>query len=189
MSGTLSRWAVCVLLACLCQPVSGQESAESDRCGPDEIDMGDYCARRPPEAAQLKPGARRATPFRVKSMMPGHVGEKPNPRLKPIPNSAAELPLPAGKRFGVQLGVFSSRETAEQIAHDAEKQVGGVFTLARIPREERILWAAIYGPFPDENSAGDAMRRLREKTRHKEAFVKPLDNLDLLDLNDANTEK
>ena len=64
-----------------------------------------------------------------------------------------------------------------------------MFTLARIPRDERILWAAIYGPFPDENSAGDAMRRLREKTRHKEAFVKPLDNLDLLDLSDANTEK
>ena len=160
-----------------------------ERCEPDEIDMGDYCAKRPPEAAVLRPGAKRATPFRAKSMMPGIVGEpiQPAPAAS-VPEPADQLPLP-GSGFGVQLGAFSTRAKASEVARNAAAAVDGPFALAPIQRNERILWACIHGPFPDKAAAIEAQRRLRQNTRFTDAFVKPLDELELLDLEHATTEK
>lgn len=179
------------LIACLTSNLPAQE-AEELACEPDEIDMGDYCAERPPEAARLKPGARRATPFRVKGMMPGRVGESPGlPRGQPRrPDTADEMApdLETGG-FGVQLGVFSTRDKAEQVARQAAVVVGGPFALARIERDAGILWACIHGPFPDQPTAVEAQRRLRRETPFGDAFVKPLDETEPLDLEHASTEK
>ena len=151
--------------------------------------MGDYCARRPAEAAQLKPGARRATPFRVESMMPGRAGERPVNNLIPGLGREPKEPTLAKSGFGVQFGAFSSRKTAVRVAREAASQVGGPFSLARIPRDQRILWACIHGPFPDETSATEALHNLHDNTGHREAFIKPLEDMELLDLDYASTEE
>lgn len=181
-----------LLLPLLCGLATGSSAQEPEiTCEPDEIDMGDYCAKRPPEAAVLRPGAKRATPFRVKSMMPGLVGEPAGPTLPGTvsePEPVADVPV-AGSGFGVQLGVFSTRARASEVAREAAAAVGGPFALAPMPRDERILWACIHGPFSDKSAAIEAQRRLRQNTRFREAFVKPLDELELLDPEHATTEK
>jgi cell division septation protein DedD len=187
------------LLCSISVAVAAQEASEEHSCRPDEIDMGDYCAQKQPEAAQLKPGATRATPFRIKSMMPGHpepLPRRPSPQATPAMNTPAmntpAKTTPAADEtpgFGVQLGVFSSRENAARVARTAQAAVGGDYVLARLPGHERILWACIQGPFPDEVAANLARRLLQEETTYQDAFVKPLDELELLELNDASTEK
>jgi cell division septation protein DedD len=183
--------ALLPLLCALAIDLAAQEAQNS--CAPDEIDMGDYCVERAPEARQLGPGAKRATPFRARSMMPGRVGESPSlaspealPEARPEPEPKS--PILAGG-FGVQLGLFSTQETALQVQRDAAAAVGGPFALAPIELNGRILWACIYGPFPDKPAALDAQRRLRQKTPFKDAFVKPLDELELLDPEHATAEK
>ncbi len=168
-------------------PASAQDADVELQCRPDEVDMGDFCARRSPEARQLKPGAKRATPYRVNSLMPGHAGES-------LAESGAEpdagtKDVTQGHGWGVQLGAFSSKETADAVARAAAQIIGGPFHLAPLERGERILWACIHGPFPDEESASAARKRLLSDTNHAEAFVKPLDNLKLIELDHASTQK
>lgn len=166
-----------------------QETQPERKCGPDEIDVGDYCARAAQDAARLEPGARRATPIRIRSMMPGHADDvrESTPVQEAAVADSARAPGSGG--LGVQLGVFSSREKAVAVGQEARSAVGGAFVLARISHQQRILWACIQGPYSDEASALRARQRLHTETRFKEAFIKPLDDLELLDLNHARIEK
>jgi cell division septation protein DedD len=187
-AAVLRKGALLLPLLCgLSIDTAAQEGREA--CEPDEIDMGDYCAKRPPEAAVLRPGAKRATPFRAKSMMPGIVGEPTQPGPEESAPEPAGQPAVPGSGFGVQLGAFSTRAKASEVARSAAAAVDGPFALAPIQRNERILWACIHGPFPDKAAAIEAQRRLRQNTRFTDAFVKALDELELLDLEHATTEK
>jgi cell division septation protein DedD len=190
-TATGKRAALLPLLCGLAFELAAQETESG--CAPDEIDMGDYCVKKAPEALKLQPGAKRATPFRVKSMMPGRVGEQPLlPGSQPAPEVQAEpaaAPSIEASGYGVQLGLFSTREKAREVARDVAAVVGGPFALAPIELNERILWACINGPFPDKPAAIDAQRRLRQETPFRDAFVKPLDELELLDPEYATAEK
>jgi hypothetical protein len=175
------------LLVLATAPLAAQEEAEEPRCGPDEIDMGDYCAGRRPAAQKLGPGSTRRTPFRIRSMMPGHVGEAPEAESPGLPQGT--VAAAAGTGFGVQFGVFSDQAAAESVALGAAETVQGPFHVARIEQGSRILWACIHGPFPDRESAAAARNRLHDATRFKDAFVKSLNELKLIELEHATTQE
>lgn len=175
------------LLYLAATPLGAQDASDEPRCRPDEIDMGTYCAGRPPQARKLKPGATRSTPFRIRSMMPGHVGEAPYREPPKRPEGPADSP--AGHGFGVQFGVFAERQTAVSVLRSAAQALDGPFRLAPMSQGNRILWACIHGPFPDKESAAAARNRLHEATRFRDAFVKRLDELELIELEHANTEE
>jgi hypothetical protein len=189
MTPRLAHSLACLLplLVLVSESPDAQEVEGEARCRPDEIDMGDYCAGRPPDAQKLTPGATRRTPFRLHSMMPGHVGEAPAAHLpEPPSGKAVTAPEPG---FGVQFGVFSERATAESMVRYAAEAVQGPYHLARIEQGNRILWACIHGPFTDRASAAAARSRLRDGTRFKDAFVKSLDELKLIELEHAHTQE
>lgn len=177
---------LCVVLTLITLLVSETVRATQD-CEPGEIDMGDYCVRKTQQPRQFGPGARRMTPFRSQSMMPGRVGHIPPPDPPGLPvNSMNAVP---GEGWGVQLGVFSEKTKALDIISKAETKVKGPYHLAPMDRGERILWAVVHGPFQAQSEAKAARVRLLEQTRFKEAFVKPLDELKLIEPNAAETQK
>ena len=55
-------------------PGEARQAGVEPGCRPDEIDMGDYCASLQPPSSEEESENRRVTPFRYRSMMPGHVG-------------------------------------------------------------------------------------------------------------------
>jgi hypothetical protein len=168
-------------------PAWSQDADPQGECLPEEIDMGEYCARRLPEVRKLEPGAKRATPFRKRSMMPGQVGDPSSEPMAGLPRGTIESQ--DGHGFGVQLGAFSERSVANDVARSAAAAMGEPFYLAPLARGERILWACILGPFPDEASAMAALARVQDRTRYKDAFIKPLDQLKLVEVDHATTQE
>ncbi len=111
----------------------------------------------------------------------------PEPELPvraPVEEPAA---IPAGG-FGVQFGVFSSRESARRIAQplaDAGLDVG----LAKMERSGRLLWACIHGPFADRPAAEAAADRLAIDHSIPDTYIKTLDDLELTGLSHATTQE
>jgi cell division protein FtsN len=200
-----------------------QQAIAEPRCRPDEIDMGDYCASTQPPTTQEESDARRVTPFRSSSMMPGRTvttdsgntaqmptGVPETPAQEPAERAAAPAvagpgprpaaadpvtpatsPVPAVEKaagtgthsgMGVQFGVYSSRTTARRVAQPLA-DAGLPVHLARLERAGRVLWACIHGPFPDTPSAQAAAGRLAIDHGIEDTYIKPLDNLELTELN------
>ncbi len=189
MPGGLARALACgcsVIVTLFTLPVSQTARATQD-CEPSEIDMGDYCVRKSRQPGQSGPGAQRMTPFRSRSMMPGRVGHIPPPDPPGLPvNSMNAVP---GEGWGVQLGVFSEKTKALAIISEAQTKIKGPYHLAPMAQGERILWAVVHGPFQAQSEAIAARVRLLEQTRFYEAFVKPLDELKLIEPDAPETQK
>jgi hypothetical protein len=213
-------------------PLQAQQTAAESRCRPDEIDMGDYCASMQPPTTQEESDARRVTPFRSRSMMPGRTGATdhqpgaqqpiyqpgaqagatagqasaasttaPDPQ-RAVPATTAEttpvtVSPAAGSAtvmadtragVGVQFGVFSSRAAALKVAQPLA-DAGLPVRLARLARAGRVLWACIYGPFPDMPTARAAARKLTIDHGVEDTYIKALDDLELTELNHVATEE
>jgi len=153
-------------------------------CADGSAPVDGRCVETPAEPREALPP--RVTPFRARSLMPGHVDE-PRKTVRKAPVDAPRAV--AGSGYGVQIGAFSERSTALKLAQQLIDDIGGDFRLAPIARGNRILWACIHGPFPDRATAQAALGRIRSETAHQEAFVKPLDQLELIEPRHVSTEE
>jgi len=160
------------------------------QCADGSAPVDGRCVEEPATAQEVLPP--RVTPFRARSMMPGHVDEPPRVETpaKALPGKATSMPrAEPGSGYGVQIGVFSERATAAKVARQLIEEIGGDFRLAPLERGSRILWACIHGPFADTATAKAALGRIRSETTYQEAFVKPLDQLKLIEPRHASTEE
>lgn len=180
---SIHRFSLALVCACvLSGPLYAQTQPKDGECKPDELDMGDYCASLPPATTQTEKERRRITRFRGESMMPGRTGSAtPAAPKTTTPEDVPDTPVitppepePSNpfSGYSVQLGAFSSRELAQSVAFSIESPDSKI-SLVPLERGERVLWACVMGPFPDNDSAMMARDRLRKDKRFRSAYIKP----------------
>lgn len=104
---------------------------------------------------------------------------------KPEPSPAL---VAAGSGYVVQLGAFSSRSVAATVAQGVHAE-GIPVALARLETRGRVLWASFAGPYEEMEKAKNVRDQMRQKREFAAAWVKPVDQLPLIGLNDETFEK
>lgn len=215
--GALPVGLAALLAAMLAAAQQEDESETESGCRPDELDVGDYCVGQPEPRSPTEARLQRQTPFRIRSMMPGHADRGmmpgraartpaqsspgPRPRVQaqpePAPRAQAQVAaqvqaqtqvqvqpeeaiVEAGAGYGLQLGAFSQRATAERVVADAHQRFPGPYRIAPLARGERILWAVIHGPFPTLERASAARARVISERAYQGAILKSLAELELI---------
>ncbi|MBT8062709.1 MAG: hypothetical protein HKO64_07850 [Xanthomonadales bacterium] len=165
--------------------VEDAQDTEVWQCAEDEIDIGEYCVKVV-ESEPEQAGTPKATPFRRESMMPGVVrrsspqppAETPARKPAVVVRQTIPVPVVAEGGYGIQLGAWSSRETAERVGLSViESGVNAI--LSPMQRGDKLLWACIAGPYASEDAARGDLQLLKSDSRFSQAWTKPLKGLRL----------
>lgn len=172
-----------------------QEQTTEEECLPHEVDMGEYCvSAAQKDNEEVLPG-RKATPFRRQGMMPGGVKtavKKPEEKKAPLPQVVVSHNLPAPVvaqgGFGIQLGAFSSRESAISVASSVIS-AGTPVLLSPIERGNKVLWACVAGPYAQADDAREDLGKIKADSRFAGAYIKPLNGMKLEGISHDSLEK